>query len=159
MDTCKTGKISGIRKLIGGCSQLRHFKLLCCMNVQCWCQTAAQIRHLSPFTFNLPILADNTGPSTTQPCCFGSSTVSQSDSQSLTTKQNINLEPSCFNDKHVKSFKKTEDKNAPVSNRLIEKQHCQGPKHSLGNTEYRLGCSILKILLFTQQEYKNQFSF
>lgn len=34
LDTCKTGKIGGIRKLIGGCSQLRHFKLLCCMNVQ-----------------------------------------------------------------------------------------------------------------------------
>lgn len=40
-NTCKLGKVSGIRELIRGCSQWRHFKLLPCLIAQCWCQEAA----------------------------------------------------------------------------------------------------------------------
>lgn len=40
-NTCGPGKVSGIRELIRGCSQWRHFKLLPCLITQCWCQEAA----------------------------------------------------------------------------------------------------------------------
>lgn len=39
-DTCKHGKVSGIRELLRGCSQWRQLKLLPCLIAQSLCQVA-----------------------------------------------------------------------------------------------------------------------